>query len=67
MMAVMQWLYYITMAVLGVADAGLNTQLYAVLGSFFPRDPDAAFACTFNIPRSQCRPRKPAAFADAAM
>jgi phosphoglycerol transferase MdoB-like AlkP superfamily enzyme len=40
-----RWLFFITMAVLGVGDAGLNTQLYALFGSYYPRDPDAAFAC----------------------
>jgi len=38
------WLFYVSGIFLGMADAVFNTQLYAILGSFFPTDSEAIFA-----------------------
>jgi len=41
-----QWLYFVSMAAFGIGDAGLNTQLYSLVGAYYPANPDEAFACT---------------------
>ncbi len=44
------YLYFIVLVLLGLADGGYNTQLYAVMGIFQPEKLEASYACTFSHP-----------------
>ncbi len=40
------YLYFVILVLLGFADGGYNTQLYAVMGIFQPEKLEASYACT---------------------